>query len=482
MKKYLFTLIPLLASFQLYAQFKNAGFEQSMDTAKSLPQLWHIKKVAGYNFLLDDKEKHNGAYSLKIQNNSNPVNFSPFSQFVAVSTNHIKKIIISAWIKSNNARNTPGLWCQVRDRTNKMIGFNSLQVSGVTDTGTHGWKKYNITLLIDTNAKGLVAGGFLMGEGTLWFDDMEITDAPTNIPPSKDVLNLVNEFTNIIKHNSIYRDSLKWTKMQPNIDILEQGIENTNDARPVLDYIITQLRAVGDNHSFYQPKIMADNYAKGNIDPGRPSAKLLSNGIGYVSVPAFGSINDTACLNFATKIQELIRELDSANNVKGWIVDLRQNGGGNMYPMIAGLGPLIGNHPLGYFVNPANPKYSSDWTYRNGRCGAVKVKKPYIIKSPKAKVAVLVGPHTASSGEMTAISFIDNANVKLFGQPTAGFTTANQSFRLSNGAFLYLATSYTADKRFKIYKGKITPDVLVDKPTNGNTDATIDTASTWILE
>lgn len=97
-------------------------------------------------------------------------------------------------------------------------------------------------------------------------------------------------------------------------------------------------------------------------------------------------------------------------------------------------------------------------------------------------MAVLVGPHTASSGEMTAISFIDNANVKLFGQPTAGFTTANQGFRLSNGAFLYLATSYTADKLFKIYKGRITPDVLVDKPANGNDDPAIDAASAWVLE
>jgi len=482
MKKPLLSFIFLLASPLLYAQFKNPGFEQAMDTARSLPQIWHIKKIAGYNFSLDDKEKHSGNNSLKIQNNSNPVDFSPFSQYVSVNTNHPKKIIISAWIKSDNTKNTPGLWCQVRDRTDKTIGFNSLQVSNVIDTGTYNWKKYSITLLIDTNAKGLVAGGFLMGEGTLWFDDMEITDAPTNIPPSKDVINLVNEFTNIIKHNSIYRDSLKWAKMQPYIGVLEQGVENTNDVRPVLDYIITQLRAVGDNHSFYQSKTMADNYAKGDINPERPSAKMLSNGIGYISVPAFGSINDTACINFATKIQELIRRLDSANNVKGWVVDLRQDGGGNMYPMIAGLGPLIGNHPLGYFVNPTNPKFNSDWTYHDGRCGVVKVKKPYKVKLPKAKVAVLVGPHTASSGEMTAISFIANSNVKLFGQPTAGYTTANQGFRLSNGAFLYLATSYTADKLFKVYKGKITPDVLVDKPANGNNDPAIDTASAWVLE
>lgn len=385
MNKYLLSLTFLLSSLHLYAQFKNPGFEQPTDTAKSLPQLWHIKKVSGYNFLLDNKEKHNGSYSLKIENNSNPVDFFPFSQSVPIGTNHLKKIVISAWIKSDNTKNTPGLWCQVRNGANKMIGFNSLQVSSIIDTDTHDWKKYSITLLIDTNAKSLVAGGFLMGKGTLWFDDMEITDAPTNIPPSKDVLNLVNEFINIIKHNSIYRDSLNWTKMQPYIDVLEQGIQNADNARPVLDYIITQLRAVGDNHSFYQAKTMADNYAKGNIDPARPSAKMLSKEIGYISVPGFGSINDTACINFAIKIQGLIRELDGANNVKGWVVDLRQDGGGNMYPMIAGLGPLIGNHPLGYFVNPANPKYNSDWAYRNGRCGAVKVKDPYILNRPKPK-------------------------------------------------------------------------------------------------
>ena len=31
---------------------------------------------------------------------------------------------------------------------------------------------------------------------------------------------------------------------------------------------------------------------------------------------------------------------------------LRGNGGGNMWPMIAGVGPLLGEGPLGYFIGP----------------------------------------------------------------------------------------------------------------------------------
>ena len=36
--------------------------------------------------------------------------------------------------------------------------------------------------------------------------------------------------------------------------------------------------------------------------------------------------------------------------MKGWIVDLRGNFGGNMWPMLLSVEPLIGNGTLGYFV------------------------------------------------------------------------------------------------------------------------------------
>jgi len=39
-------------------------------------------------------------------------------------------------------------------------------------------------------------------------------------------------------------------------------------------------------------------------------------------------------------------------NPAGWIIDLRGNSGGNMYPMLAGLSSLLGEGVLGYDVYP----------------------------------------------------------------------------------------------------------------------------------
>ncbi len=66
-----------------------------------------------------------------------------------------------------------------------------------------------------------------------------------------------------------------------------------------------------------------------------------------------------------------------------------------MYPMIAGLGPLIDNGTLGHFIS-SNNKRQYKWYYENGKCGAgigtvVNIKNFYSPKNRNSKIAVLVG-------------------------------------------------------------------------------------------
>ena len=51
------------------------------------------------------------------------------------------------------------------------------------------------------------------------------------------------------------------------------------------------------------------------------------------------------------QIQDQIKIMDHPYNI-GWIVDLRGNGGGNMWPMLAGIGPILGEGIAGYFIDP----------------------------------------------------------------------------------------------------------------------------------
>ncbi|WP_164849840.1 S41 family peptidase [Mucilaginibacter limnophilus] len=491
MKKALLLILAITLYNTVFSQIINPGFEAARDTMPSMPKSWNTKKVEGFTLNLDTALKYSGRQSLCIEGAQTVAQgtFMPFSQIVTINVNNMKQVSLICYAKTQSVKGNVQLWCQVWDKNNKMIGFQNSQMQNTMLTGTNDWKKLQLTLLVDTNAKRLLIGGFLLGSGSAWFDSFSIDDLPPpSVKATKEVTNLANEIINLVKQNSIYKDSIAWPEVDKHIAELVRFTPSVDDAGLLTEYILSQLRKAGDNHSFYQNKTSAQQYTTGNSVPEQPYGKLLEGNIGYIFVPAFASINDTASVNFAKKIQHFIRDLDTRQKIKGWIVDLRKDGGGNMYPMIAGLGAIINEGVLGYFVSPGSqPSTSTAWFYRNGSSGInenkyVTVKKPYKIKNAKAKVAVLIGANTASSGEMTAISFIGRQNTQLFGQPSGGFTTANQMFTLSNGAFLNLATSYVADRNKKRYLVNIRPDIIVKPDDNVTIDATLNTALSWVKQ
>src|SRR5438270_7244326 len=66
--------------------------------------------------------------------------------------------------------------------------------------------------------------------------------------------------------------------------------------------------------------------------------------------PGFLAVDGPTATAFATRVQELIRAVDQPPAC-GWIVNLRQNGGGLMWPMLAGIGPLLGEGEAGATVS-----------------------------------------------------------------------------------------------------------------------------------
>ena len=447
-------------------------------TLPPIPDSWKVTDRDGYVSAWDSIIKVSGDASLRITGPATPdIKYLPFSQVVEIGIEKLSRININAYIKTKDVTGTATLWCQVWDENNKQIGFQNAQDQIGTISGTTDWKKYTMNLSVNASAKKLLVGGYLMGTGNAWFDDFSLTYVePSNVPASKEVKEFAKEVTNIVKTNSIYTDSLNWTQVEADLDELSYGLQTAAQASVLIDYILQQLRKVGDNHSFVQLKVAAQQYATKNSNPVPPEGKLIDNSIGYISVPGFLSNNDTAMRSFSGKIQSLIRHLDTKNNVQGWIVDLRGNNGGNMWPMLAGLAPLTGAGPLGYFVqNVKGVESKNVW-----KADVVKVKKAYKLKKPDTKIAVLIGPRTGSSGEMTTVAFIGRSNTRLFGQPTGGYTTANRTFILSDGSNLLLASSYVADRNQKKYLNKITPDEVVE-PVSG-LDAEVKVAERWLLE
>lgn len=463
------------------AQIRNEGFESGRDTAAWLPKDWGSRSGHGYSFALDDQVYHGGSKSLRITYtpDSTAPAFAPFSQQVPMAVSSLRKVAVTVWTKMEDATDG-GLWCQIWNGDGKQIGFRNLGMQGETLSGTSDWKKYSLKLMLSPECKKLLLGGYLGKGGRIWFDDFAIEElASAATPPSKNVQHYITAFEGIVKKHSIYSSAVNWDSVDAELKLVAAGAKTDADAAEVGAYILDQLRKKGDHHSFIMSADRSKQNAAENLDGRQPGARLLNEHTGYLYVPGFMSVNKNAQVDFATKIQSQIRALDTANTITGWVVDLRENTGGNMYPMIAGLGPLIGNGEAGYFATPAN---KNPWFYRDGKCGTgkttvVTVSNPYTLNNTRPKIAVLIGGSTASSGEMTTISFIGKPNARLFGQPSTGLTTANGMYKLPDQSTLLLASSYCTDRNGKTYMGKIQPDVLV-----GENEDVVAAATKWVGE
>lgn len=222
-------------------------------------------------------------------------------------------------------------------------------------------------------------------------------------------------------------------------------------------------------------------------------SRMLQNAgerIAYVVVPHFSPRDDSDGIRFETMLQRLIAQLD-AEHPRGWIIDLRGNGGGNMWPMLAGLGPLLGEGVAGGFHDSGGKK--SNWFYRDGKAGYEGSEPwsypkvdgvPYrVAEGPR--LAILIDRGTGSSGEAVAVAFRGKPYTRFFGQHTQGVSTNNTNFRLSDGANMILTIGVYVDRTGKEYEDGIEPDVMTASPSElqespGRDDA-INTAEKWLL-
>jgi carboxyl-terminal processing protease len=301
-----------------------------------------------------------------------------------------------------------------------------------------------------------------------------------NASTSKQVVKYLKDYCTLIKKNALYADSLNWNELESKLTTLSKGMTTVTECRSVIDTIMQMLKRAGDRHSFFLPKEAAQKEKSETYDGKQAESYYLSAGIGYIKVPEFTSFNATACASFASNIQNQIKSLDESHAINGWIVDLRDNTGGNMYPMILGLSALTQDGIYGYIIDPKHKKEIA-MSVINGGTGPVKIEKTYKIKNSSCKIAILINPFTGSSGEFTAISFLSLPNVETFGQPSAGATTSNYRYDLSDGSYLLLATAYMADRNHKKYLPNIIPDILTPNSTDSNMDPALDLAQKWLL-
>ncbi len=212
--------------------------------------------------------------------------------------------------------------------------------------------------------------------------------------------------------------------------------------------------------------------------------KILEDRIGYLKIVGIAPNIDIE--KESKKIRSAVIQLSKAK-VDQWIIDLRYNGGGNMHPMVAGIGPLIGDGKVGYLKN-IKGETLFDWEISNsnfiyGGYQAVTLpNKPKFKKQPK--VAVLTSRWTVSSGEIVATCFKGRPNTKFFGEMTGSYTTNNNWENIQDEIILTISTGIFCDRNGTIYEYNIPVDVEIPFEIIKDTekDNCVIEAKKWLLE
>lgn len=282
----------------------------------------------------------------------------------------------------------------------------------------------------------------------------------------------LNEVFTLIEDKSVNRDLIDWVDLKNRSFHMADSCQTVVDCYPVVKFIIAELK---DNHSYFSPNIKAENTLEKELPQNFPDEEVPGD-IGYVRIPFF--IGDEQIKNqFIQKITQTIVSQNHAG-LKGWILDLRNNFGGNMWPMIAAAGSLLEDGPLGYFLG--NDGQFEQWSLIKGNVylDSVILEKCNFTDRiyGKSKLAVLINEQTASSGEAMAVIFKGYNQARFFGKPTYGVSTGCESFTLSDSSRINLATSIFVDRNKREYGKKIEPDVICDE------NNMVDKAIEWIYQ
>lgn len=372
---------------------------------------------------------------------------------------------------------------------------------------TTGTRKSGVVLSLSVVlAGGLVtAGGFASAAHVLEAPAGVVAAAPSPQPTSNMSAAAERYLTHVLdllQENSLDRSKVDWPEVRRQAFAEAAGAQTTADTYDAIDIAVKSL----DNpHTFFMRPEQAAEMNPSAEAPGTagpppvPQGRLLGQKIGYVSLPTTEKIP-----GYARAGAQVIRSLD-ASKPCGWIVDLRQDSGGAIWPKLDVLAPLLGDGRVGASVD-ADGKESA-WELNKGKLsvGGEVIPKDfppsietgesgiedyvthnaYVLHRPRPPVAVLTGPETASAGEATLIAFRGRPESRSFGLPTAGLATGNATYPLSDGALLILTAAADLDRTGRRYTNTpIAPDDRVgftgQDAVRGTDDPVVDAARKWL--
>ena len=274
------------------------------------------------------------------------------------------------------------------------------------------------------------------------------------VPPSAETYGK-NALSTIDK-NGIFAGNDEW---KSTYNECLKMIENAKSYDNTYDAIRKALSVGGGKHSMLMTKSESQDTTE-SYDEVLPTVSLDGD-IAIIKLPDFLGTAE-AGQKYAKVAEDFIHE--NRDKIKGVVLDLRGNTGGDMGPMATAVSSLLPDGELVYYHYRS---YDVPVTLKNGVVSNAGTggKSLYPDEKLNVPVAILTDDMTASSGEALTLCFRGLENTRTFGAPTAGYTSVNMLYNMYDGAQMYLTVAFDKARTGEIFKEtSIEPDVATDSP------------------
>ncbi|MBL1409029.1 erythromycin esterase family protein [Sphingobacterium faecale] len=150
----------------------NLDFELK-NYATSLPKRWYAGGE-GFKVYMDSIEKYSGKWSLAMEKfGDTNGKFGVYTGRLPIEVLVGKNIEYKGWIKTNDVKNGyAGLWLRIDGENGAMLALDNMSNRGLK--GNNNWTPVSIKMNVGQEAKNIDFGGLFTGEGSVWFDHLEL--------------------------------------------------------------------------------------------------------------------------------------------------------------------------------------------------------------------------------------------------------------------------------------------------------------------
>lgn len=290
-----------------------------------------------------------------------------------------------------------------------------------------------------------------------------------------------DELFSVMKKGYLYKDKVNWSEIEPKVRVnLSQYTDfnsSLKEVTSIFDFAKANHSAIYYKNSKFNgtpdgptKKDFSEQWLKKYSTKPQFEVTVLDDQFGYIVMPGM-SFKDRSKENIHQQAQPMYDAIDkikTSRNIKGWIIDLRLNTGGDCMPMLLALYDFLGDNNVWGMLD-THKKQQSIVKLTKGVYMDNSKKLSYINPKgellDKTKVAIITNLATGSSGEVTALAFKGRENTVFIGEKTNGKTTSNMIVDLPFGAYMTLTIGYDCDRNGKFYES-ILPDIEILKQDN----------------